>query len=312
MNQLVATANYPVDTRQLAVLAEKAQKALSPNTLRAYRTDGEAFTRWCRENGHQEIPASPETVAAFLEHDPELSVATIRRRMATISRMHRFAGLPSPTTTELVKLTVAGLARSKGTDQKQATPVTQRDADRIRARIGGGLKDARDLALMLVGRDLLARSSELVSVTVESVEFQPDGALVALRRRKTSSDTHTYYIGPEAAQALREWLQRAGIGSGPVFRSITAYKAGGRVTGRVLTTRDVGRILKSLAARGGVSGDVSGHSLRVGMTVDLVAANAEIAAVMQAGGWSTPRMVARYSEKVAAKQGAVARYYAKR
>jgi hypothetical protein len=30
---------------------------------------------------------------------------------------------------------------------------------------------------------------------------------------------------------------------------------------------------------------------------------------MQAGGWSTPRMVARYTEKLTARRGAVACYY---
>lgn len=310
MSQLVTVqASLPVDVQGLAALAEVAQRALSPHTLRAYQIDGKAFKKWCEAKGYQDIPASPETVKQFLESNPALSVATIRRRMATISRMHRFAGLPSPTTSELVKLTVQALAKARGTDQKQAAPLTQRHADTIKARMGNTLKDARDLALMLVGRDLLARASELVSLEVDAVEFQDQGALASLRRRKTSTETHTYYLGPEAAQALRDWLQRADIQSGPIFQSITK---GGKVTGRALTARDVSRILKSMADRGGVSGAVSGHSLRVGMAVDLVGANTDLASVMQAGGWSTPRMVARYSEKVAASQGAVARFYARR
>jgi hypothetical protein len=54
---------------------------------------------------------------------------------------------------------------------------------------------------------------------------------------------------------------------------------------------------------------VTGHSLRVGMAQDLVAADLDVASVMQAGGWSTPRMVARYTEKLTAHRGAVARFY---
>lgn len=97
--------------------------------------------------------------------------------MTIISRMHRFAGVVSPTTSELEKLTVQALAKTRDTDQKRATPVTQRDAERIRSRLSETLKDARDLALKLVGRDLLSRASELVSLEVSAFEFQPDGTL---------------------------------------------------------------------------------------------------------------------------------------
>jgi hypothetical protein len=45
------------------------------------------------------------------------------------------------------------------------------------------------------------------------------------------------------------------------------------------------------------------------MAQDLVAADLDIAGIMQAGGWASPTMVARYSEKITARRGAIARYY---
>jgi hypothetical protein len=36
------------------------------HTERALRGDVELFTGWCRQQGHQALPASPETVAAFV------------------------------------------------------------------------------------------------------------------------------------------------------------------------------------------------------------------------------------------------------
>jgi hypothetical protein len=57
-------------------------------------------------------------------------------------------------------------------------------------------KDVRDLTLMLVGRDLLARASELVSVTAESLTFDDDGtALIMLCRHRTSTEAIPYQIG---------------------------------------------------------------------------------------------------------------------
>ena len=51
------------------------------------------------------------------------------------------------------------------------------------------------------------------------------------------------------------------------------------------------------------SGHVENH---VGAAQDLVAADHGISDVMQAGGWKTPRMVARYSEHQTARRGAMA------
>ena len=84
-------------------------------------------------------------------------------------------------------------------------------------------------------------------------------------------------------------------------------------TGNLLDTRDVRRILKAVAvtARLDHGTAISGHSLRVRMAQDLVAADLDLASVMQAGGWSTPAMVARYTQKLTARRGAVARFYAR-
>jgi integrase len=312
MNQLaVTTASMPAEvSARLQAWAAEARHALSDSTQRAYATDSRLFADWCRDQGIASLPASPEAVAAFLRHDPAKSVATIRRRAATISRMHRAAGVSNPCEHEIVRLALKGLARTKGTDQRQAAPLTQRDADTIKARMGDTLKDARDLALMLVGRDLLARSSELVTLEVPAITFTDDGALIDLRRRKTSTEAVTYYIGPESAQALAHWLQRAGITEGVVFQSL---RKNGKPTGKPLDTRDIRRVLKDRAkeARLNHADTVSGHSLRVGMAQDLVASDLDVASVMQAGGWQSPQMVARYSSRITARRGAVARFYAK-
>ncbi len=49
--------------------------------------------------------------------------------------------------------------------------------------------------------------------------------------------------------------------------------------------------------------------MRVGTAVDCVAANIDAASIMQAGGWTSVRMVARYTSKLAAKRGAIARLH---
>ena len=52
---------------------------------------------------------------------------------------------------------------------------------------------------------------------------------------------------------------------------------------------------------------VSGHSIRVGATKDLLGLNIDLASVMQAGRWKTTAMPMRYGEQVLAARGGMAR-----
>jgi len=52
---------------------------------------------------------------------------------------------------------------------------------------------------------------------------------------------------------------------------------------------------------------VSGHSIRIGATQDLLALNIDLASVMQAGHWKSTLMPMRYGEEVLAARGGMAR-----
>lgn len=313
LTALTATAELPAaNLVRLAAWAEVAREALAPNTLRGYHTDTGRFRAWCELQDRRPLPATPETVVAFLQAEVEAKpykVGTLRRRAASIGAMHRAADLPNPCEAALVRLELKGLARRLGTGQRQAAPLTERDLHRIRARMGDTVRDLRDQALLLVGRDLLARASELVALRVEDVTAADNGgALVALRRLKTDTEARPYLIGPETRAALEVWLRRAGIDGGLLFRSVN--KAG-KASDRGLSTRDVGRVLKGRAmqAQLNTAAGMSAHSMRTGMACDLVARGTEMPKVMTAGGWSTPSMVARYTAGLAAQRGAIADYY---
>lgn len=308
MTALTATA-----TTELNAWAQLATGAYSPSTLRAWKRDTQAWADWCTRRGVSALPAAPADVAAWVaELGARLSPATCRRYVSSVARVHTAAGLPSPTQAEPVRLALRAVARAKGTGQRQAAGLTQRDADRVAASLGPrpGLRDARNLALLLLARDVLARGAELVALDVEHLELTDKGGLVHLLRTKTSTERQPCFIGPETADALRAWLSQAGVTQGPVFRAVGR---GGRVGGR-LGTRDVRRVLRELAERAHLphAAQVSGHSPRVGMTQDLVAGGADVAGVMQAGGWRTATMVSRYTRKLSAERGAVAQFHAAR
>ena len=176
---------------------------------------------------------------------------------------------------------------------------------------GPSLTSLRDVALVLVMRDLLARRSEAVALQVEDVERQAAGAVVTIRRSKTdqTGEGVTLWLGRDAVTALDAWLGAAQITAGAIFRSVNK---GGRL-GEALTGAEVPRIFKRLAIRAGLDPSrISGQSCRVGMAQDLVAAGAELPAVMQAGRWKSPAMPARYAERPLASRNAVARYHERR
>ena len=178
--------------------------------------------------------------------------------------------------------------------------------------MGATLLDTRDVALLRVARDLLARREELSRLTVADVTFAEDGtATVSLRRSKTDQEGegHVGFLGADAASALRAWLRRAQIGDGPLFR---AMHRSGLVRTTALPPADVARVIRrrAAAAFGADAGArYSGHSARVGMAQDLLAANASLAAIMEAGRWTTPTMVGRYTRALSATRNAVAQFH---
>jgi integrase len=292
-------------------------QAYAANTWRAYRASWAVFCAWAAVRQTPVLPAASADVATFLREESAAgrAVGTVRHRAVTIAVYHQRAKLADPCKSEDVQLELRGIAKTRGTDQRQAKGLKQRVADRAADRINEPLerqvrlKDLRDLALLLVGRDLLARANELAALHVDAVAFQDDGTATArLRRKKTDTETRVYPLGADAADAVHNWLVAARITEGPLFRAIgkASKEKDGAVKDKAIGVRDVTRAVKRLAGD-----EYSAHSLRVGMAQDL-AKDFELPAIMQAGGWKSPEMVSRYTREEDAQDMAVARYHARR
>jgi site-specific recombinase XerD len=88
--------------------------AYSEHTLRGYRSDFARFAAWCGNLDRTALPASAETVAAFVAHRaPACSPATLRRCLAGIRKLHRLFRLPNPAADEEVLLALRRALRSK-------------------------------------------------------------------------------------------------------------------------------------------------------------------------------------------------------
>jgi site-specific recombinase XerD len=308
--------------------------AAAPATLRALRTDVRRWTTWCRAEGRGPLPARPADLAAFvLAHRARWTPATLRRCLASLARLHRVLRLTDPTKDEEVRGALRAVARGRAAmgqgGQRQATGITAAVLEALLAPLGESLIDRRDRALVLVGRDLLARRSELAALRVEDLTPSPGsgatrgGATVRIGRSKTDQEGQgaTLYIGPTAWAAVQAWRQAAtaagaDLSAGPLFRPVHVT---GRVRDRALRAVDVHDVVRKLADRaapalerlGIAPAGVRGHSCRVGMAQDLVAAGFDLAAIMQAGRWQSSTMVARYTAAQQAERGAVAQFHAR-
>ena len=102
--------------------------------MRCYYTDVQAFIDWCEAKGHTALPASVETVCAFLsEQAQDRTPSTIRRRLYAIRKVHQLLNLPNPTFDEEINLTQRRIRRQKLTRPNQAAGMTRDYLDRFLA-----------------------------------------------------------------------------------------------------------------------------------------------------------------------------------
>ncbi len=290
-------------------LAGAAQGGLSENTQRALKSDLAIYTAWCDARGRIALPASPETIAAFVDDmAASRAAATVRRYVASVAAAHRSVGGGKPAGSEAVKRALRRMHRRKGRRQRQAGGLTWPLRERLLEVPGDRLIDARNRALLAVGYDTMLRRSELVELQVADLVVEVDGAATVLvRRGKADPEGRgaAVYLAADSVALVREWLCRAGVDDGRLFRSLCRGALGER-----LDASQVPRIYKGMARRAGLSPEVvdglSGHSTRVGPAQDMIASGIGLPAILHAGRWKTTTMVNRYGERLLARRSGAA------
>jgi integrase len=225
-------------------------------------------------------------VAAFVssEADRGISPSTITRRVAAIRYAHLLAKHETPTDSEAVKTVVRGIRRTIGTAQAKKAPATADLVALMLATCPDTLRGKRDRALLALGFAGAFRRSELVALAVEDLTETPNGYRVTIRHSKTDQEGAGQEIAiPRGTrlrpvEAVRAWLEAAGIAEGPVFRPINR---GGRVVAATLTAESAAQVVKDAAERAGLDpATFAGHSLRAGFLTSAADAGASIFKMM--------------------------------
>jgi integrase len=230
-----------------AQVREYIRASKAENTLRGYQSDWRDFCAWCAGHGLCPLPALPETVAVYIAACAgHLKPGSIQRRLNAIAEAHKAAGLEPPTHHAIVRNTMKGIRRTMGTAPAQKAAALTDDIRTMVEAAGDGTIGARDRALILLGFAGAFRRSELVGLDVADCAFGKDGLTVTLRRSKTDQDGAGRKIGipygsnPDTCpvRTIQAWIEHAGIGAGPLFRSINRH---GRVQPGRLSGIDVAR-----------------------------------------------------------------------
>jgi integrase len=288
---------FPNDVRE--TLTDEAtdllRHSLAPATERALRGDLAHFQFWGGS-----LPATPATVCAYIgDHAGHHAVATIQRRVASISKAHEMAGLTNPCRVEIVKATLRGLRRKHGTAQRPAKPLMRDDLLLVLDSLGETLRDQRNRALLLLGFAAGFRRSELVALERADIETVRQGLIVTIKRSKTDQEGAGRRIGIPHGRtrhcpvaAVETWLSASAIDTGPLFRPITRH---GHVAPNPLTGDAVSVLLRERLATAGIDPEgYSGHSLRAGFATSAAQAGVSTLKIRAMTGHATDAMLARY------------------
>lgn len=287
---------------QLDRIFARCEGAYSEITLRGYRRDLEIFRSWCEARGLQWLPAGSGTVARFIDEEaPQIAVSTTKRRVCAIQFAHRMSDVPSPIDHSEVYLALRRARRAKRARPKQALGLTAELLGKIVAACPKTLAGLRDAAMFSVGYDTLCRSSELAAMQVEHLSEDLGSVFVPRSKSDPFGDGRIAYLSPSTQARLRRWLEAAEVQNGPLFRGMHTNK----VSDVSMDTCSIRRRMKVTAARANLDEEVvrglSGHSMRVGAAQDMMLAGFDIIGIMQAGGWRTSAVLARYVENASAR-----------
>ena len=277
----------------------------SKNTLRAYKSDYRDFESFCAKHGFDSLPTEPKIVSLYLTYLSKNSkVSTLRRRLVSISMVHKLKGHYLDTKHPLIIENLMGIKRFKGSFQKGKNPLLINHlkliVNVINKEKNNEIKNARDKAIVLIGFGGGFRRAELVSLDYEDLEFVPEGLKIMLKRSKTDQFGEgmtkglPYFTNQKYCPVinLKKWLELSKIETGPIFRR---FAKGSVITNNRLTDQTVVLLIKNYLNLAGIdNSNFSGHSLRSGFATVAAQSGADERSIMAMTGHKSTQMVRRY------------------
>ena len=266
------------------------------NTLRAYKADFKDFSLFCTKNSLNSMPTEPKILSLYLTHLSSTSkYSTLKRRIASISVIHKMKGHYLDTKHPLIMENLHGIKRIKGSYQKAKKPILINELKLIINAIDqsnqADNRKIRDKTIILIGFSGGFRRSELVNINYEDVEFVSEGVKIFIKKSKTDQSGEgmikaiPYFDNKMFCPviSLKKWIDRSKTQSGKIFN---------------ISDKSVALIIKKYTALSGLDPTkYGGHSLRSGFATSAAESGAEERNIMAMTGHKTTQMVRRYIQE---------------
>ena len=265
------------------------------NTLRAYKSDFNDFSRFCMKNGLNSMPSDPKIIALYLTHLSSFSkFSTLKRRLASIKVIHRLKGHYIDTKHPIIAENLMGIKRKMGVKQASKKPLLINDLKLIIDVINedkNEYKRFQNKALILTGFAGGFRRSELVSIEYEDLDFVREGVKIQIKRSKTDqtglgmTKAIPYFENKIYCPviSLKEWIIHSSIQKGKIFQ---------------ISDKTVALTIKKYALLAGLDNSkYAGHSLRSGFATSTAEIGADERSIMAMTGHKTTQMVRRYIQE---------------
>lgn len=314
-NKLEKTAIVPSPETTAEAIPEPTarlvEKSFADNTMRNRKHALQAFSHWL---GAREI--TDARLAEYATHLFDIGKApgTIAIVVSAVKFLLKHRNGGEPVELPITSATLSGIRR-EGRDRGrgQRNGLTWKEVERICAvqEADGTLRGQRNSAILRVMSDGLLRISEVTEIRIDDLE----DSTLRIRFSKTDQEGQGehLYLCEDTRKIVAKWLKRSELSGGYLFRRMTArgdnlYRDKETGEPSPLTHDGVRRIIKSCAARVGLTEKVSGHSARIGSAVSLAQAGASLVDIQTAGRWKDPGMPAHYARAQFAERGAIARF----
>ena len=266
------------------------------NTIRAYKSDFKDFSTFCAKNGFSSLPTEPKIISLYVTYlSSGRKISTLKRRIASISVIHRLKGHYIDTKHPIIIENLMGIRRKTGSFQKSKKPILINELKQIIKAIDTTNKNKgrilRDKAIILTGFSGGFRRSELVSIDYNDLEFVSEGVKIFIKRSKTDQSGEgmikalPYFDNKEFCPVtfLKKWLDISKIRNGLIFN---------------ISDKSVALLIKKYASVAGLDSEkYSGHSLRSGFATVSAEFGADERSIMAMTGHKTTQMVRRYIQE---------------
>ncbi|WP_440909969.1 site-specific integrase [Candidatus Pelagibacter sp.] len=276
------------------------------NTIRAYKSDFNDFSLFCKLNGFNPLPTNPKIVSLYLTNlsKKDIKMSTLKRRLVSIGVIHKLKGHYLDTKHPSIIENIMGIKRRKGSIQKGKKPLLINNLKKLINVIDElkieEIKKFRDRSIILIGFSGGFRRNEIVSLDYEDLDFVEEGLKINLRRSKTdqfgegSVKGLPYFENSKYCPVVSiiEWIKISKINSGALFRR---FIKGSKLSDNRLTDQTVALLIKEYLKLAGIeNSNYSGHSLRSGFATSAAEAGAEERTIMAMTGHKSTEMVRRY------------------